>query len=172
MILPFEKSSNEKPESEDPASKWFRSVVICEVNDKTTTGHASDKGPRCKFDEDVDFFIGGINATVAIKPITAGGSLYLGKKVCYHFSVPDGARLTTAGELFEKAAKETRAMIVSQNNNHIESRQQELDPMVRLPNRDGRYPTLGLSVEVRIRNPHIFHVEQACSIAHVVWEYT
>eukprot|EP00977_Amphora_coffeiformis_P019258 scaffold7101_cov153-Amphora_coffeaeformis.AAC.3 len=172
MILPFENTSKEKPESKDAANKLFRSVVVCEVNDKTTTGHKSDQGPRCKFDEDVDFRIGGINATASIKPVTAGGSLYLGKKVCYHFSVPDGARLTTASELFEKAANETRARIVAENSNHIESRQQALDPMVRLPIRDDVYPTVGMSVEVRVQNPHIFHVEQACSIAHVIWEYT
>ena len=172
MILPFEKLSKIQPENRDTANKWFRSVVLCEVNDKTTNGHKKDQGPRCKFDEDVDFVIGGINATASIKPITAGGSLYLGKKVCYYFPVPDDAQLITASELFEKAANETRAMIVAENSKNIESCQQALDPVVRLPNRDGVYPTLGISVEVRVRNPHIFHVEQACSIAHVIWEHT
>lgn len=171
MILPFEKSSKVKPEKSDLANQWFRSVVICEVNDKTTTSRANDQGPRCRFDQDVEFLIGGINATASVKPVTAGGSLYLGKTVCYHLSVPTGARLVTASDLFEKAAKDTRARIVEQNKNHIESRQQALDPMVRLPNRDGTYPTLGLPVEVKVRNPHIFHVERACSIAHVVWEH-
>lgn len=170
LLLPIDQA-DAHVEPDKTAKEWFRSVILCEVNDKTTSGYHMDKGPRCKMDKDVEYWVGGVNVTASAKPIDAGGALYLGKKVCIHLPVPPVARTTTAIDLFEKAANGDPMVEVNMTEaEEEEQQQQEYDHLVRLPEKDGESPTVGLSVEIRVSNPHIFQIEQACSISHVVWE--
>jgi hypothetical protein len=170
LLLPPETATEETgPQKGDLASRWFRSVVLCEVNEKNTNSHLrDDKATKCRLDQDVEFRIGGVNATASVQAITAGGALYLGKKVCIHLAIPSEARITTDTDLLQKAANESAAAAASNSHGHSHL-QQQLPPQIRLPERSVQ-PVVGLAVEAWVRNPHIIQIEQACSISHVVWE--
>jgi hypothetical protein len=171
LLLPVgEPKPTVAPKKGDQAIKHIASIVVCEVNDKTTTAHMTQKGQRCRMDQDVEFWIGGVNATNSVQPILAGGALYLGKKVCYYLKVPEAAQLTTESDLFDKALNAARDATIAENKNHITARQKPLHPEAQLGDRNQANTNIGLAVEVRIHNPHIVQVEQACSISHIVWE--
>ena len=69
------------------------------------------------------------------------GTLYLGKPVCAKIKIPENAKLTSHNVL---AGAGSEAAIQTDQ--------------------------VGVLVEVAVTNPHINHVDQACSISHVVWE--
>jgi hypothetical protein len=167
LLLPPETSTGEtEPQKGDLASHSFRSVVLCEVNEKNTNSHLrDDKATKCRLDQDVEYRIGGVNATASVQVISAGGALYLGKKVCVHLTIPSEARITTSTDLLLKAANESAAAAANSHKHH----HLQQPPQIRLPERNVQ-PVVGLAVEAWVRNPHILQIEQACSISHVVWE--
>ncbi len=67
------------------------------------------------------------------------GTLYLGKPVCSHVPIPEGAILTSHNELAKSGLE-------------LETDQ------------------IGLLVQIFVTNPHIVHINQACSLSHIVWE--
>lgn len=86
LFLPCEGPS--KPQPGDPAVDWFRSIVVCEVNEKRVYG-------SCNAEKHMSFIIGGANATFA-RMIDSAGTLYYGKKLCLYLRVPPAAKLTSS----------------------------------------------------------------------------
>lgn len=144
FLLPFESSngSSRTPAAGDKAVDWFKSVVVCEVNEKRDSG-------ACQSQQDVAFVVGGSNVTDATT-IDAAGTLYLGKTLCLYIRVPEQATLTSRNELKKN---ETTLLV--------------LPPDQRNEMRDA---VVGLTVDASVTNRHILQRDQACSISHVVWE--
>ncbi|KAL3934684.1 MAG: hypothetical protein SGBAC_009655 [Bacillariaceae sp.] len=91
---------NNYPQLDQDASKWFESIVVCQVNEQREDG-------ECDFGKDVGVIIGGVNVTdISPYMMEMGGTTYLGKKVCSHIPVPDGAILTSHNRLAGKEEAE------------------------------------------------------------------
>lgn len=88
LFLPYEKQLLPSPDIHSRASDFFKSIVVCEVNEQRGSG-------ACNSIQDVRYTVGEANAT-KVSAIDAGGALYLGKKICLHVVVPDTARLSCA----------------------------------------------------------------------------
>jgi hypothetical protein len=88
LFLPIEGPSGVRPQPGDAAVDWFRSIVVCEVNEKRDYG-------SCNAEKHVSYTIGGVNATDA-KMISSPGTLYFGKRLCLYAKVPNGAKLTSS----------------------------------------------------------------------------
>jgi hypothetical protein len=147
LLLPYEwtqqnsKTKAQKPSFGDLASDWYESVILCQVNDKTLADNNPD---ACTFATDIGLLIGGVNVTSnTTKMIHTMGSIYLGKPVCKHVKIPPNARLTSHNELLSENERATNALKKDQ---------------------------VGLLVEIYVSNPHIVHINQACSISHVIWQ--
>lgn len=146
FLLPYEPPQGQPtPIDGDEASKWFQSVVLCEVNEKRT-----ERG-ICKLDQDVSYRLGGANVTRPTS-IDAMGAQFMGQKVCVHLAVPESARLTTRGALRWNQTQSLGFVLPD------DPKQQALDHQV------------GLALGVQVHNVHILRTTQACSISHVVWE--
>lgn len=79
------------------ARDWFRSIVICEVNE--------NRGKEeCRLAEDLNFYVGEVKVP-SVRIVEAEGAAYLGKKICVAFAVPQSASLLTSHFLEEEAAK-------------------------------------------------------------------
>ncbi|KAG7338165.1 hypothetical protein IV203_026033 [Nitzschia inconspicua] len=144
LLLPYEESESagtlQRPMVSNPAIDWFQSVIVCQVNEKTFEEHPD----ACNFATDVSFDIGGVNVTSnTTKMIHTIGSVYLGKPICKHIPVPAGATLTSHNQLLSEDEKATESLEIDQ---------------------------VGLLVEIFVSNPHIVHIEQACSVSHVIWQ--
>ncbi len=63
------------------ARDCFKHLVVCEVNDKHTTGQA------CRLDRDVSFRVGGVLSDF-VTPINATGTLYWGRNICFNVDIP------------------------------------------------------------------------------------
>jgi hypothetical protein len=137
LLLPYSErpTTTLLPKIKDSARKWYESIVICQVNESR-----NDKA--CNFASDIGLTIGGVNVTnISDYLMKDSGTLYLGKPVCSHLPIPEGAILTSHNELVADSG----------------SYPLEVDQ-------------LGLEVQISVINPHIVHVGQACSLSHVVWE--
>mmetsp|Transcript_20574 Transcript_20574/g.30186 ORF Transcript_20574/g.30186 Transcript_20574/m.30186 type:complete len:838 (+) Transcript_20574:124-2637(+) len=100
MFLPYEQHHNHPrdtvkrlnqfpapmPKDGDQATTWFKSIVICEVNEK----RGDDE---CNIARDFTFVVGGTRSD-RVHIIDTSAS-YLGKKICVAFPIPRGALLTT-----------------------------------------------------------------------------
>lgn len=108
LLLPHRKTrigseNGNSPKIGDLASRWYESVVVCQVNEKIE----ADGG--CNFAADVGFLIGGVNVTgTSANMIETIGSVYLGKPICKQVRIPSEARLTSHNALDDpnKALKE------------------------------------------------------------------
>ena len=152
LLLPYEPPAQRRqagtqetaamPVVGDKATDWFKSIVVCEVNEKRDAG-------ACQTDKDVTFTVGGANVTNAMI-MDAAGTLYLGKKLCLYISVPADATLTSRKVL----SKQKTAQLVLPPD--------QVD--------QARDAAVGLVLDVSIVNRHIVQRDQACSVSHVVWE--
>jgi len=71
---------------EDDASNWYRSLVVCEVNE--------DRGENeCNFEKNIDFVVGGKPAT-DVTYIDATGVSYLKKRICVNVGIPEGSKVS------------------------------------------------------------------------------
>mmetsp|Transcript_55142 Transcript_55142/g.133976 ORF Transcript_55142/g.133976 Transcript_55142/m.133976 type:complete len:225 (+) Transcript_55142:620-1294(+) len=165
LLLPLDSSGEIgglRPQIGDEAREWVESIVLCEVNEKNIEPN------RCNLDTDVGLIVGGVNMTsssvktnganrTASKNISANsskmiktvGSVYLGKPICKHVSVPAGAELTSHNHLLRGKG---HSKYVHEDKQYLEVDQ------------------VGLLIQIYVRNPRIVHVNQACSISHVVWD--
>mmetsp|Transcript_64237 Transcript_64237/g.130749 ORF Transcript_64237/g.130749 Transcript_64237/m.130749 type:complete len:290 (-) Transcript_64237:32-901(-) len=164
LLLPYEggreNHASSAPAAGDPASDWYESVVLCQVNDKNTFDSAFKDPNTCAFATDVGIRIGGITIQNSTRMLNDIGSVYLGKPICKHVPIPPGARLTSHNEL-----------LLHDGNGGGDPASRG----VRAGGSDGSQKLLkmdqtGLLVEVFVSNPHIVHVHQACSLSHVVWK--
>eukprot|EP00980_Cylindrotheca_fusiformis_P025152 scaffold13207_cov143-Cylindrotheca_fusiformis.AAC.5 len=121
------------PKIGDAANDWYESIVLCQVNEKRIE-------QACNFGNDVSVTIGTKNISLSEYMMNDAGTLYLGKQVCSHIPIPDGATLTSHNELV-----------------NIDSDKLDIDQV-------------GLVLQVFVSNAHIVHIHQACSVSHVVWE--
>jgi len=154
------------PKVGDRASDWFKSVVVCEANEKRTDNLVVVVGSSpCNPETDVSYGIDGTNVTANATMIDAMGALYLGRKLCTYLPVPSSAKLTTRRMLEKEEAERLRRqqhLLVMTDGNEGENgrgRQSNNDP-----------DRVGVTVEIRVRNRHVMKPEQACSVSHVVWE--
>jgi hypothetical protein len=136
------------PKVGDVATDWFVSVVVCQVNEKRDAG-------SCNSATDMGYRVGGFNATNATL-MRDTGTLFLGKKLCTHMSIPRKAKLTSRLEIFLNEQK----------------KKVDDEGSIFLPEEDSIVAKneVGLLVEVFVTNHHMVHVQQACSVSHVVWE--
>uniref|UniRef100_A0A7S1BW83 Uncharacterized protein n=1 Tax=Corethron hystrix TaxID=216773 RepID=A0A7S1BW83_9STRA len=94
LWLPWEgttggwQATHHTPSVGDRASKWFKSFVICEVNEKRTA-------KECKMDTDVDYFVGGASAASKVEKIVAPGVQYLTKDICVQVDVHSTSTLSS-----------------------------------------------------------------------------
>lgn len=154
FLLPYESTSTSTSTSSqastvtrmpalgDKATDWFKSIVVCEVNEKRDAG-------ACQTEKDVSLIVGGANVTDAVM-MDAAGTLYLGKKLCLYVPVPSDAILTSRIELKKN---ETIKLLL---------------PLEKFD--EARDAEVGLALELSINNRHILNRDQACSVSHVVWE--
>lgn len=115
LLLPY--SSEGSLQSGGQANQWFESIVVCQVNEQR-------EDDECNFGNDVGVSIGGVNVTdISPYMMEMGGTTYLGKKVCSHIPVPDGAVLTSHNTLAGKTDLETDQVgllvQIFVTNNHI-----------------------------------------------------
>jgi hypothetical protein len=144
FLLPYESAQGrtQKPIVGDKATDWFKSIVVCAVNEKRDAG-------ACQTEKDLSLIVGGANATNAVM-MDAPGTLYLGKKLCLYIPVPNDAILTSRNELKKN---ETTKLKLPPGQMHA-----------------ARDEAVGLALELSINNRHILLRDQACSVSHVVWE--
>jgi hypothetical protein len=144
FLLPYESKQErkQKPIVGDKATDWFKSIVVCEVNEKRDAG-------ACETEKDLSLIVGGANVTNAVM-MDAPGTLYLGKKLCLYIPVPNDAILTSRNELKKN---ETTKLKLPPDQIHAK-----------------RDEKVGLALELSINNRHILLRDQACSVSHVVWE--
>ena len=156
MLLPYEPTvrsspgNNKTPRPSDNAAQWFKSVVVCQVNEQRSSAAA------CQTWRDVQFAVGGVN--VSTTALDAPGTVYLGRKLCVHVTVPHTARLMrrneVANELLQQEQQFQWNVKNADNNSNDEQRRQEV----------------GLLLTATVHNQHIVQRDEACSISHVVWE--
>jgi len=159
----FSSSSHNKYNSEnenapavgDKATEWFKSVVICEVNEKRSVASA------CQMERDVLFTVGRVNATKYATLLDAPGTVYLGKKLCMHLVVPEDARLTSRRDI----VVESKDAGGGGTTSHV----RHPPPKLRGDDEEEQ-SVVGLVLTATIHNQHIVRREEACSISHVVWE--
>jgi len=149
LLLPYETSL--LPKAGDSASDFYQSLVVCSVNEKNVDYSIPHS---CNFATDVGVRIGGISVTQNdTKMFDTIGLLYLGKPICKHVKIPSEARLTSHNTLLNEVDDPV-------NGFH------ERNDYVNLLEND----ETGLLVEVFVSNRHIVHINQACSLSHVLWE--
>ena len=145
FLLPYDNERTKertKPSVGDKATDWFKSIVVCEVNEKRDAG-------ACKTEKDVSLIVGGANVTDSVM-MDAPGTLYLGKKLCLYVPVPTDAILTSRNEIKKN---ETTKLLLPPD---------QMDA--------ARDEEVCLALELSINNRHILLRDQACSVSHVVWE--
>ena len=210
LLLPYEPPASVSPSASassmtpyprpgDLARDWFKSVVICEVNEK--------RDNACVTERDVTFRMDGINVTTtstssrtntspaaaaaaAAQPIAAAGTLFLGKKICMYLPIPEAARLTTRAARLREQENTTTTSDRNSSRRHrrgnqrvgrlhqvqltladnIEDAQKESNSARHVPVRPEDEQMVGLAVDVLVHNPHIMTSAKACSVSHVIWE--
>ena len=95
----------------------------------------------CSPEAHMSFTIGGINAT-NVEMIDSAGTLYYGKKLCIYVPVPKGAKLTRRHAMYQD---------LKMGINNVTD-------------------AVGLSVELAVKDVHIWKKSSACSVSHLVWE--
>jgi hypothetical protein len=151
LLVPYEAAATAAhPKVGDATSDWFQSLIICQVNEKRDSG-------ACNGAEDLGYAVGGVNATNIIMMGNAG-TLFLGKKICAAITIPKDATFTSRRLLEEQQRREDEQKL---GENQIAAIPENESPLA---------DQIGMLVEVFVTNQHIVHVNQACSVSHVVWE--
>ena len=152
MLLPYipKIPSAPTPSEGDLAGNWFKSLVICEVNEKRDSG-------ACNSETDVGYIVGGVNVTNSTM-MTAAGTLFLGKKLCMNIEIPATSKLTTRKQ---HRLREERSRIEGLGENQVVASDNS---------KDAEDEEVGLLVEVFVLNHRIVHIDQTCSVSHVIWE--
>jgi hypothetical protein len=151
LVVPYEAAATAaRPNVGDSASDWFQSLIICQVNEKRDSG-------ACNGAEDLGYAVGGVNVTNATMMGDAG-SKFLGKKICAHITIPKDATFTSRRLLEEQRRREEEQKL---GENQIAAILENESPLA---------DQIGLRVEVFVTNQHIVHLNQACSVSHVIWE--
>lgn len=82
LEIPWQGGKEEESTiSGDEARAWFKSIVICEVNEKRKGANV------CKIDQDISFKIGGEEVT-AVKELSFTGVSYLKQDICFTLDIP------------------------------------------------------------------------------------
>ena len=100
----------------------------------------------CNSATDMGYRLGGIDTNGTL--MSDVGTLYLGKKLCTSLSVPESAKLTSRRELKHQSGEQDYGL-----DEPTEGQDE-----------------VGLLVELHVTNRHIVHINQACSVSHVIWE--
>ena len=154
LLLPYETRTKKDivlPQAGNVASNFYQSIVLCAVNEKNLDSFDPNS---CDFAVDVGVRIGGITVTKNdTKMMNTIGSLYLGKPICKQIDIPSGALLTSHNTILNDGKDYARDISVGQTGRDKFLSKDES----------------GLLVEIVVSN-RIVHINQACSISHVVWE--
>jgi hypothetical protein len=142
LWLPYEAHDEKSGNGADgsDASEWFDDLVICEANEKRADN-------ACQLDHDMDITVGGVKAT-GISPIN-GAAAYLKRKTCVNVGVPQGALVTTLG-----------------NVRSTDGRPLSTEDKKKFGVDDA---TVGLVVDFQAR-PNVKRENGACCLSHIVWE--
>ena len=76
------------PSREVLAHNCFQNVLICEVNDKHTTGK------ECNLNNDLSFVVGDAKSR-NIQSVNATGAFYWGRNICIRIGIPEEAKLSS-----------------------------------------------------------------------------
>mmetsp|Transcript_2442 Transcript_2442/g.3582 ORF Transcript_2442/g.3582 Transcript_2442/m.3582 type:complete len:382 (-) Transcript_2442:42-1187(-) len=82
----------------DEARSWFKSIVICEVNEKRKVANV------CKIDQDISFKIGGKEVT-SVNELSFTGVSYLKQDICFSLDLPATASV-------ERRAKDSMSLTI------------------------------------------------------------
>jgi hypothetical protein len=152
FLVPYEAAATAAhPKVGEVAIDWFQSLIICQVNEKRDSG-------ICNGAEDLGYAVGGVNAT-NITMMGDAGTLFLGKKICAAITIPKDATFTSRRMLEGQQRREEEQKL---GENQIAAIPENEPPLA---------DQIGLLVEVFVTNQHIVHVNQACSVSHVIWEH-
>ena len=93
LWLPYEGrgKSAVPPEGDDSASKYFNSIIICEVNEKR-----GDK--ECRMTSDLSFLVGGATLSKSNVKQVKDVASYLKKEICVHLDIPEESKLSSKNE--------------------------------------------------------------------------
>jgi len=91
LWLPSSKGRAATSVDDTYASGHYKSLVICEVNEKR-------EGAPCDMENDMEVTVGGKKAT-SIRYMSFTGVEYLGRNVCINVRVPEGAKLDSRGSV-------------------------------------------------------------------------
>jgi hypothetical protein len=151
LLVPYEAAATAAhPKVGDAAGEWFQSLIICQVNEKRDAG-------VCNGAEDLGYAVGDVNATNVIM-LGDSGTLFLGKKICAAIPIPKDATFTSRRLLEEQQRREEEHKL---GENQIVAIPENESPLA---------DEIALLVEVFVTNQHIVHLNQACSVSHVIWE--
>jgi hypothetical protein len=143
LWLPFDGPSHDHhshDHSDNDANHWFDDLIICEANEKRNDD-------ACKLDRDLDIVVGGVPVT-SIHPIKGAGE-YLKRTTCANVGVPEGAIVTTLGN-------------VQNTEGSLLSDEEKLKFGV-------TEDALGLVVDITVKST-VTRSKGACCLSHVVWE--
>jgi hypothetical protein len=143
LWLPFDGPSHDHhshDHSDNDANHWFDDLIICEANEKRNDD-------ACKLDRDLDIVVGGVPVT-SIHPIKGAGE-YLKRTTCANVGVPEGAIVTTLG-----------------NVQNTEGRLLSDEEKLKFGVKDD---ALGLVVDITVKST-VTRSKGACCLSHVVWE--
>jgi len=145
------------------ASSWFESVVICQVHEKRDA-------TACNMGSDLEYVVGGVNVT-SHQMLKDTGTLYLGKPICSKIPVPSTATLTSHNTLLASSSSSS-STINSQSTTSDPPQQEQQEPQSQSeePQLLLEKDQVGLLMTIRVNNPHISRIHQACSVSHIVWE--
>jgi len=149
LWLPYE-GNLDKDFNDDHASKWFRTLVFCEVNEK----RGDDE---CKMNKDVAFIVGAVTTDSEkslyrseVHKITSVAS-YLKKEICFTVSIPPDAKITRKYDLKTYGGSPLSP--------------KEMDNLG-----TSFHDDIGLTVDVNVIGKDVSRTNGACSISHVIWE--
>lgn len=140
LFLPVDESH-----SQVAAGDVFKSLVVCESNDK-------GDGNGCSLARDVTFTVGGAKAS-NVQWITHDSVSYHGKRLCVLVDIPADAELVSE----EEATRSAMGKAKTKKKLQTESRRIEAT-------------TLGLTLEIEVTSELVTWHKGACSIAHVIWD--
>ena len=94
LWLPYEGMSKHVDMKDDvPASDYFKSVVLCEVNEKR-----GDK--ECNMASDLSFSVGGTTVSKEQVARIKGIASYLKKDICIRVDIPGSAKISSKAGIF------------------------------------------------------------------------